>query len=75
MISEELFEKLEEMKWDYINGKKYPTGLASTQWIHLQDAVDRGTVTPMEAYDALKLGYVPAHLKVRESRYSHLLTI
>lgn len=42
-------------------------------WIHLTDAVERGTISPMEAYDALDLGYLPENLKVRKSRYSHLL--
>lgn len=44
-----------------------------TQWIHLSDAVERGTISPMEAYDALDIGYVPENLKIRQSRYVHLL--
>ncbi len=41
--------------------------------IHMIDAVDRGTITPLEAYDALEAPYFPEHLKVRESRYQNLL--
>jgi hypothetical protein len=44
----------------------------STPWIHLVDAVSRGTISPLEAYDAIELGYLPENLKVRESYYSHL---
>lgn len=46
--------------------------MGQTQWIHLADAVSQKTVSPMESYDALRLGYVPEYLKVRDSRYSHL---
>lgn len=42
-------------------------------WIHLVDSVSRGYVTPMEAWDAVALGYVPEHLLTRESLYSHLV--
>jgi hypothetical protein len=42
-------------------------------WIHLTDAVESGTITPMEAYDTIKIGYVAEHLKIRKSRYSHLI--
>lgn len=44
-----------------------------TQWQHLSDAVEKGTVSPMEAYDALELGFVPENLKIRDSKYSRLL--
>jgi len=44
-----------------------------TQWLHLTDAVESRTISPMEAYDTIKLGYVMEHLTVRQSRYSHLL--
>lgn len=44
-----------------------------TRWIHLADAVDLGNISPLDAYDALSLGYVPSYLEVRKSRYSHLL--
>jgi hypothetical protein len=44
-----------------------------TCWIHLADAVEMGTVSPREAYSALDLGYLPEHLKVRDSHYSHML--
>ena len=72
-MSDECWEALEKMKWKFVDGKKYPTGLKSVQWTHLQDALCNGTVTPMECYDAIGLGYVPEHLTVRESRYRSLL--
>lgn len=64
---------LEKMKWDFIDGKKLPRGYRSTQWIHLQDALMKGTVTEKECYDAIELGYCPEYLKIRNSRYKHLL--
>lgn len=71
---EECWEALERMKWDFTEaGYKLPTGLRSTQWSHLQDALDKGTVTKAECYGAIELGYCPEHLKVRESRYKHLV--
>jgi hypothetical protein len=48
-------------------------GHSATQWIHLSDAVEGKTISPMEAYDAINLGYVPENLKIRKSRYCHLL--
>lgn len=48
-------------------------GAAAIPWIHLSDAVERGSISPMEAYDAVELGYLPEVLTVRESRYQHLL--
>jgi hypothetical protein len=41
--------------------------------IHLADAVELGTISPMEAYDALDADYFPEILTVRKSRYNHLL--
>jgi len=74
MISDKLYSELEKMKW---NGGVYgvsPKGPANNAvWSHLQDAVDIGSISPMDAYDALKLGYLPEHLTVRKSRYAHLL--
>lgn len=56
------------------NRKRANNNIAEcTQWIHLSDAVEKGTISPMEAYDALAIGYVPENLKVRQSRYAHLL--
>ncbi|MFA5347035.1 MAG: hypothetical protein WC294_02775 [Methanoregula sp.] len=52
--------------------KKNP-GRGATQWIHLADAVERGSISPLEAYDTAPLGYVAVNLTVRESRYKHLL--
>ena len=31
-------------------------------WNALNDAVEEGTVSPMDAYDALRIGYVPDYL-------------
>ena len=70
---DECWDALERMKWDYVDGKKLPKGLQSTQWSHLQDALAKGTVTKMECYDSIRAGYCLEHLKVRESRYKHLL--
>ena len=44
-----------------------------TSWIHLIDAVSRGYVTPLEAWDAVALGYVPERLLTRDSAYCHLI--
>ena len=41
--------------------------------IHMIDAVSRGNISPLEAYDALDADYFPVHLEVRESAYSYLL--
>lgn len=52
---------------------KHPGPYTATPWIHLADAVERGSVSPMEAYDTIRLGYVAEHLLTRYSRYKHLL--
>ena len=44
-------------------------GHSAIKWIHIADGVSRGTITPLEAYDALQLGYCPEWLKIRESDY------
>ena len=48
-----------------------------TRMIHLADAVDCGTITPMDAYEVLSYlktsGYLPEFITARESNYSHLL--
>lgn len=44
-----------------------------TCWIHLSDAVETGSISPLEAYDAFKLGYFPSYLTTRKSRYEHLI--
>lgn len=41
--------------------------------IHMIDAVSRGYISPMEAYEALDAEYFPEHLKVRRSAYQHLV--
>ena len=66
MPNDQCWDALEKMKYE-ADGS--PKGCDSMQWIHLQDALDKGTVSPMECYSAIDLGYVPEHLKVRESRY------
>lgn len=45
----------------------------ATPWIHLADAVSRGTISVLEAIDAIEAGFLPENLKVRESAYYHLL--
>lgn len=62
LLSDELYDKILEMQ----NRK---LGAWSTQWIYLSDCVSRGTISPMEAYDILELGYVPEHLSCRKSLY------
>lgn len=69
-ISDELYDAIEKMKYDQ---EGLPLGPIATQWIHLQDAVDKGSISPAEAYETVALGYVAEHLKVRRSRYEHLL--
>jgi len=79
----ECFDAMEKMKWgDCIchettkhncNGKCNPLGYYSAQWIHLQSALDTGSVTKMDCYDAIKLGYVPEFLLVRDSKYVRLV--
>jgi hypothetical protein len=58
------------MKWDEEGN---PIGNGATQWIHLQDALDKGSISKMECYDAIALGYCPEHLTIRDSRYKHLI--
>jgi hypothetical protein len=65
-LSDELYSQL------MVKAKENPDH-AATPWIHLADAVSRGTVTPMEAYDCIILGYVPSPFDLRDSLYSHLL--
>lgn len=65
-LSDELYDQLMEM------AKKH-AGLCATQWIHIADAVDKGSISPIDAHDAIILGYCPEHLTVRDSRYKHLL--
>lgn len=57
-------------------GRKKPPfiGMANiVQWIHLTDAVERGSIHPLEAWDTIAMGYVAEHLKVRDSRYKDRL--
>ena len=56
----------------HIRGKPYYYTTA-TPWIHLADAVGRGTITVLEALMCFEAGYLLENFKVRESYYSHLL--
>ena len=53
--------------------KNFSPSANITQWIHLTDAVERGSITPFEAWDTIAMGYVAEHLKVRDSRYKDRL--
>jgi hypothetical protein len=56
------------------NRKKANSNMADcTQWIHLSDAVYVGSITPLEAIDAISIGYVSDNLRIRDSHYTHLL--
>lgn len=65
-LSDELFDKLQAVY-------RAEKGHRVTPWLHVEDGVSRGTISPMEAYDALALGYVPVYLYVRESYYADRL--
>lgn len=67
-------QKYPNMDWNIYNQNISGARIGEcTQWLHLSDAVGNGTITPLEAIDALNLGYVPEVLKTRESKYEHLL--
>ena len=70
LCSDELYSKIDRILFDNIMTMPLYNKI---KWIHLRDAVDCGTITPLEAYDCISLGYVAEHLTVRKSRYSHLL--
>ena len=61
-ISDELFNLITYKQFEKLGG-------VSTQWIYLLDCLERGSISPMEAYDCLNLGYIPEHLSCRESLY------
>lgn len=70
LVSDELYDKsIGELNR---NPTKYSL-YYKTCIIHMIDSVSRGYITPLEAYDALKADYFPECLKIRESKYSHLL--
>lgn len=70
LLSDELYNKI----FGLLNENIYKFDLCTkTKLIHLADAVSRGYVLPMEAYDALRIGYVPENLTIRNSAYVHLL--
>ena len=71
ILSDELYARIySHVNWECSLGFK-------TRMIHLADAVDCGTITPMEAYEAMdqleQIGHLPIWVDVRESNYSHLL--
>ena len=69
LVSDELFDaSIGSLKWDDGKSLQYKTNM-----LHLIDSTSRGYISLMEAWDALRLGYLPEHLKVRESEYSHLV--
>lgn len=53
--------------------KNFSNSTNIIQWIHLSDAVERGSIHPLEAWDTIAMGYVAEHLKVRHSRYKDRL--
>lgn len=61
------------MKYFILTAAGIPTIVFLIEIIKLADAVERGSVSPLEAYDTAPLGYVAVNLTVRESRYKHLL--
>lgn len=63
-LSDELYMKLMDM---------HKQTYDPTQWIYIADCVSRGTMSPMEAYDCIKLGYLAEHLSMRESLYINKL--
>ena len=81
MISLELYDIIEGILNEILEseskcGKCGPGYVPAKQtpWIHLRSAVyDTKTITPMDAYDSVGLGYVPEYLLIRKSKYSHLL--
>jgi hypothetical protein len=66
LLSDKLYNECMKMA-------KKNSGPGATPWIHLADAVSRGTISPLEAYEAIRVGYLPEVLKVRDSKYNHLL--
>lgn len=70
-LSDELYQRI----MAHVNPQQ--TLEFKTRMIHLADAVDCGTITPMEAYDALSYletsGYLLEFITARESNYSHLV--
>jgi hypothetical protein len=69
-VSDELYEKtigaINAAPLEYSAGYK-------NRMIHLVDSVSRGYSSPLEAYQALTLGYVPEHLLARKSKYEALV--
>lgn len=53
------------------NTEKATDLFRTSTWIHLADAVEVGSISPMEAYDTIRLGYVAEILLVRESHYTN----
>ena len=70
LVSNELYDKsIGKLNKDPLNySHHYKTCI-----IHMIDAVSRGYISPMEAYDALNAKYFPEILIARRSAYQHLL--
>lgn len=40
------------------------------RWVHLANCLESETVSPMDVYDCIYLGYIPEYIQVRESKWS-----
>jgi hypothetical protein len=70
-LSTELYDRI----FNHVSVNGYPG--FNKRLIHLADAVDCGTISPMEGYDAINqletIGYLPMFIDCRESNYSHTI--
>jgi hypothetical protein len=69
-VSDELYEKSIAVLNE--NPLKFSSGYKN-RIIHMIDAVSRGYISTMEAYDALEAPYFHAFLETRKSAYVHLI--
>lgn len=69
-LSDELYQRI----MSQVDWRK--TAEFKNRMVHLADCVDCGTITPLDAYDAIDqlvaIGYLPEFITVRKSNYSHL---
>ena len=74
-VSWELYDAIYDADTGVFNDKTAQAMSARdrSSWVHLWDAYNCETVSAMEAYDAISLGYVPYNLCVRASNYMHLI--
>lgn len=72
LVSDELYNKSIGWLNNTKEGMNQSLGY-KTRIIHLIDAVSRGYITPLEAYEALESKYFPIHLELRKSAYQHLI--